>query len=216
MDWSRMRSLVAERLGLELSTATGDGNVDPDLVAYELQEAYRFTIPNRVHGACRKGFFDAEVTVAGGRSYLLDSLANGPTVRGLLEPVTYGSQQLDYYSDPATFLADWPGYDTTAGTPQAVLVEGRSLMVAPTPAATYTLRFRAAFYRDEIQTGTGVVDDAEAKACVFAAAASIAAQDGDDELAARMGTLFEAKIEELFSKYGANDLRPPPLQNGGF
>ena len=218
MDWATMRALVAERLGLNLSTDASDGQVDPDVVAQELHEVYRFTIPNRVHAACRRGFFDLAVSVAGGATYALDAAAGGALVRGLRGPVLYGTQSLDFSSDPERFFETYSLADTATGTPQAVLVEGRTVTVAPTPAATYAIRFRALFYRDEIPTAEagGLEDDVEAKACVFGAAYSIAAQDGDDELAGRMGTLFEAQLEELRSKYGAHDTQAPGAVNGGF
>lgn len=184
--------------------AVGDRASDINDAAVDvlLNTAWKFDLPSEIDGVFREEDFSAAISPGLSASGLdFDSTAspnglgtNAGRIRQLLPGARLGdsTDPLDFYDDAETFYNRylWENVGVETGRPQALLLQKRLLIVHPKPDDFYELVLHASAFNPAIAS-TGIANDTWALAVVRLAARDYAVEQGYDDIATRMTSLFE-------------------------
>ena len=189
--------------------AVGDRASDLNDAAVDvlLNTSWKFDLPSEVDGVFREEDFSAAITLG---SLDLDSSAspnglgsNAGRIRQLLPGVRLSdsTEPLDFYDDAETFYNRylWEDVGVQTGRPQAVLLQKRILTIHPVPDTFYELVLPASAFNAAIPS-TGIANDTWALAVVRLAARDYAVEQGYDDIATRMTSLFDTSKARIQSQ----------------
>lgn len=193
MNLATMRSEFSKRVA-GLDSALTSTDVD----AY-LNRAFRYTIPDKVHGMLSDGTWTFD-TVASTVEYELPANVHTPR-----KPVYVDGEPIETYTRREQFWWDYDADTTDTAEPRAALIYGGGdqtyarhlIRFYPIPDAAYTITGGGRLYPAEDMTAATDLNPTHALAIVASAAQEFALDLSVDEIAQREGVRFLDKLSDL-------------------
>lgn len=207
---------ILPKIAALLGLSVGDENVSEAELLGDLNQAYRFDVPDILNTESYRS--TASITVT---SALSDGDLNDGATSSLFGPVTATtarwvyvatpttSYPLEIYTDFASFWRDFDPVVQTLAQPQGILFAGSRWSVRPKPNATGFILFQAVLYRTALTVGGSIIKDFEERLLTFMAATYAAYRLGDDDAAARFERLSGQIADKLRASLAGGQIHTP-------
>lgn len=198
-------TVLQSRIAALLGQSVGDENLDTNSLLADINQVYRFDIPDLI----RSGRFTAKiavvVTVGSGRIDI-NNISPGVVIYGaILTSAAYwsyltgapGSTPLRVYNDYGELWRDYNPVSTETARPTAILIDGTTFLLQLSPDANGYVILNTLLYRSALGISDSITADFESQAIVYLSAAYAASRMGDDDTATRMEKLAGPIFDKL-------------------